>query len=271
MSAGGSSSPPAHSGRARRAAAGRPLAGAHGDKGSVALGVARARLPPAMRLLRGLRDLASLRAARATSAASPSWWRRRRTASGPSSSSTTTRRPTSARSRSSCARSPTAASPGRSSRRSEPTRPSRRTAGSTASCCGCSRRRRASRWSASAWSPPTTRTSSRLHKRIDASRMAKAMRAMKRDGLLVHGMFIALTEDTRDVIKRNGEYARKYVTSLQYLFETPLPGTKRTAQHAENGALLFAAVEDLALLRRHARRRSGRRRCPRRDAAPRGR
>jgi len=87
----------------------------------------------------------------------------------------------------------------------------------------------------------------RLHKGIDSSRMAKALKAMRRHGLLVHGMFIALAEDTRDVVKRNGEYARKYVTSLQYLFETPLPGTKRTRHHESNGNLLFDALEDLSL------------------------
>ncbi len=86
-----------------------------------------------------------------------------------------------------------------------------------------------------------------LHKGIDSSHMAKALKAMRRYGLLVHGMFIALSEDTADVIRRNGEYARKYVTSLQYLFETPLPGTKRTAQHERDGRLLFRGLDDLAL------------------------
>jgi len=60
-------------------------------------------------------------------------------------------------------------------------------------------------------------------------------------------MFIALSEDSAEVIRRNGEYARKYVTSLQYLFETPLPGTKRTKQHELSGALLFRGLDDLAL------------------------
>jgi radical SAM superfamily enzyme YgiQ (UPF0313 family) len=87
----------------------------------------------------------------------------------------------------------------------------------------------------------------RLHKGIDSKRMAKALKAMKRYGLLVHGMFIALSEDSAEVIHRNGEYARKYVTSLQYLFETPLPGTKRTKQHERSGALLFRGLDDLAL------------------------
>jgi len=85
----------------------------------------------------------------------------------------------------------------------------------------------------------------RVHKRIDAKRMTLALRAMRRAGLLVHGMFIALRDDTAEVIRRNGTYARKYVTSLQYLFETPLPGTKRTRSHERDGALLFPSAEDL--------------------------
>lgn len=85
-----------------------------------------------------------------------------------------------------------------------------------------------------------------LHKDVDAQRMARALKAMKRAGLLVHGMFIALTDDTREAIKRNGDYARKYVTSLQYLFETPLPGTKRTREHEAAGNMLFDRLEDLS-------------------------
>jgi radical SAM superfamily enzyme YgiQ (UPF0313 family) len=86
----------------------------------------------------------------------------------------------------------------------------------------------------------------RIHKRIDASRTARALRAMRRRGLLVHGMFIAFAEDTTEVIRRNGRYARRYVTSLQYLFETPLPGTKRTREHEAAGSLLFEQADDLA-------------------------
>ncbi|MFA5844531.1 MAG: radical SAM protein [Coriobacteriia bacterium] len=86
-----------------------------------------------------------------------------------------------------------------------------------------------------------------LRKRMDASGMARALRAMRRAGLLVHGMFMALNSDTREIVRRNGEYARKYVTSLQYLFETPLPGTRRTARHEADGALLFERIEDLSL------------------------
>jgi radical SAM superfamily enzyme YgiQ (UPF0313 family) len=86
-----------------------------------------------------------------------------------------------------------------------------------------------------------------LHKDVDAKKMAQALKAMRRAGLIVHGMFIALTDDTRDAIKRNGDYARKYVTSLQYLFETPLPGTKRTREHEAAGNMLFEKLEDLAL------------------------
>ena len=86
-----------------------------------------------------------------------------------------------------------------------------------------------------------------VHKRLDSTRMASGLKAMRRTGLLVHGMFIALKGDTADVIKRNGDYARKYVSSLQYLFETPLPGTKRTREHEESGSLLFRNLEDLRL------------------------
>jgi len=86
-----------------------------------------------------------------------------------------------------------------------------------------------------------------VHKNVDAKRMGRALRAMKRTGILVHGMFIALTDDTREALMRNGDYARKYVTSLQYLFETPLPGTKRTAEHEAAGTMLFRTLEDLSL------------------------
>ena len=84
-----------------------------------------------------------------------------------------------------------------------------------------------------------------IHKRIDSSRMAKALRAMRRSGLLVHGMFIAFAGDTLDVVRRNGAYARKYVTSLQYLAETPLPGTDATRRHTRNGAVMFASLKEL--------------------------
>ncbi len=87
----------------------------------------------------------------------------------------------------------------------------------------------------------------RMHKGIDSRQMARALKAMRRYGLLVHGMFIALAEDSREVVRRNGVFARKYVSSLQYLFETPLPGTKRTRKHVEEGNLLFDELEDLSL------------------------
>lgn len=86
-----------------------------------------------------------------------------------------------------------------------------------------------------------------VRKDTDAGRMARALRAMRRRGLLVHGMFIALKNDTREAIKKNGAYARRYVTSLQYLFETPLPGTKRTREHEADGSILFTALRDLHL------------------------
>jgi radical SAM superfamily enzyme YgiQ (UPF0313 family) len=86
----------------------------------------------------------------------------------------------------------------------------------------------------------------RIHKREPASQTARALRAMRRQGLLVHGMFIAFAEDTADVVRRNTEYAKSCVSSLQYLFETPLPGTKRTAEHEASGSLLFPSGDDLA-------------------------
>lgn len=86
-----------------------------------------------------------------------------------------------------------------------------------------------------------------VHKNVDSKRMARALKAMRRAGILVHGMFIAFNDDARDTIRRNGEYARKYVNSLQYLFETPLPGTKRTREHESSGNILFAEPDDLLL------------------------
>ncbi len=85
-----------------------------------------------------------------------------------------------------------------------------------------------------------------LGKGIDSKRTARALRAMKRAGLVIHGMFIALADDTRETVRRNGEYARKYVSSLQYLFEVPLPGTKRTKSHEAAHTLLFEHADDLA-------------------------
>jgi radical SAM superfamily enzyme YgiQ (UPF0313 family) len=85
----------------------------------------------------------------------------------------------------------------------------------------------------------------RIHKKTDATRMARALKAMRRQGLLVHGMFIAFAEDTAEALRRNGDFARRHVSSLQYLFETPLPGTTRTAEHEANGALLFRDIDGL--------------------------
>ncbi|HEY3317079.1 MAG TPA: radical SAM protein [Coriobacteriia bacterium] len=85
-------------------------------------------------------------------------------------------------------------------------------------------------------------------KHIDSDRTAAALRAMRRYGLLVHGMFIAFAGDTRKTLRRNGGYARKYVTTLQYLFETPLPGTRRTARHERAGRVLYDKLADLKFL-----------------------
>jgi radical SAM superfamily enzyme YgiQ (UPF0313 family) len=85
-----------------------------------------------------------------------------------------------------------------------------------------------------------------VHKNVDAQRMTKALKAIRRAGIVVHGMFIAFNSDASETIRRNGEYARKYVHSLQYLFETPLPGTKRTREHEAAGSILFDELEDLS-------------------------
>jgi len=86
-----------------------------------------------------------------------------------------------------------------------------------------------------------------IGKHESSARMAEAMKAMRRYGILVHGMFIAFANDTADTLRRNGDYARKYVTTLQYLFETPLPGTKRTAEHESAGRILYHELADLVM------------------------
>jgi anaerobic magnesium-protoporphyrin IX monomethyl ester cyclase len=78
--------------------------------------------------------------------------------------------------------------------------------------------------------------------------MARALKAIKRQGLLVHGMFIAFANDTAETLKRNGRFARKYVTSLQYLFEVPLPGTESTAEHEAAGRVLVHGIPELKFL-----------------------
>lgn len=87
-----------------------------------------------------------------------------------------------------------------------------------------------------------------IGKHENAKRMARALKAMRRYGLLVHGMMIAFTSDTAETLRRNGAYARKYVTSLQYLFETPLPGTKRTAEHESAGRIMWRDIRELKFL-----------------------
>ncbi len=87
-----------------------------------------------------------------------------------------------------------------------------------------------------------------IGKHISSERIATALKAIRRHGLLVHGMFIAFAGDTAETLRRNGRFARKYVTSLQYLFETPLPGTKSTAAHEAAGRVLFHDTADLKFL-----------------------
>ena len=87
-----------------------------------------------------------------------------------------------------------------------------------------------------------------IGKHISSQRIASALKAIRKHGLLVHGMFIAFTNDTAETLRRNGRIARNYVTSLQYLFETPLPGTKSTAEHEAAGRVLFHDTADLKFL-----------------------
>ena len=87
-----------------------------------------------------------------------------------------------------------------------------------------------------------------IGKRISSQRIADALKAIRHHGLLVHGMFIAFASDTAETLRHNGAFARKYVTSLQYLFETPLPGTKSTAEHEAAGRILFHDTSDLKFL-----------------------
>lgn len=89
---------------------------------------------------------------------------------------------------------------------------------------------------------------SEIHKHVDSRRSARALRAMRHYGLMVHGMFIAFAGDTAETLRRNGRYAKKYVTSLQYLFEVPLPGTRRTAEHERTGRVLWRKLDELAFL-----------------------
>jgi radical SAM superfamily enzyme YgiQ (UPF0313 family) len=81
-----------------------------------------------------------------------------------------------------------------------------------------------------------------------SERMAIAIKAMRRYGLLVHGMLIAFAGDTAQTLRRNGRFAREYLTSLQYLFETPLPGTKATKEHESAGRVLFHQIPQLKFL-----------------------
>lgn len=87
-----------------------------------------------------------------------------------------------------------------------------------------------------------------IGKRENAERMARALKAMRRYGLLVHAMLIAFAHDTAETLRRNGRYARKHATTLQYLFETPLPGTKRTAGHEAAGRVLWRELAQLRFL-----------------------
>lgn len=87
-----------------------------------------------------------------------------------------------------------------------------------------------------------------IGKHISSERIATAITAMRRYGLLVHGMLIAFAGDTAETLKRNGRFARKHLTSLQYLFETPLPGTKSTLEHQAAGRILFEDIPRLKFL-----------------------
>lgn len=87
---------------------------------------------------------------------------------------------------------------------------------------------------------------SQMNKRTDAKAMQRAIKAMRRYGLLVHGMIIALAGDSAEIIRKNGDFAVKYLSTLQYLFEVPLPGTVRARRHEDDGRILFNEIDDLA-------------------------
>jgi radical SAM superfamily enzyme YgiQ (UPF0313 family) len=87
-----------------------------------------------------------------------------------------------------------------------------------------------------------------IGKHQESRRVARALKAIRRRGLLVHGMMIAFADDTADTLRRNGAFARRYVTSLQYLFEVPLPGTKRTARNEAAGRILWNEIPELKFL-----------------------
>ncbi|HEY3374786.1 MAG TPA: radical SAM protein [Candidatus Aquicultor sp.] len=85
-----------------------------------------------------------------------------------------------------------------------------------------------------------------MHKNIDSKTMARALKIMRRYGLIIHGMLIALANDTLETIRKNGDFAIRYLSTLQYLFETPLPGTIKTAQHEAEDRIMFTDLKDLS-------------------------
>lgn len=85
-----------------------------------------------------------------------------------------------------------------------------------------------------------------MGKNIDVRTMRRTLKAMRRYGLMSHGMLIAFGNDTLATIRENGHFARKYFTTLQYLFEVPLPGTDKTQQYKLENRLLWDNFEDLA-------------------------
>lgn len=87
----------------------------------------------------------------------------------------------------------------------------------------------------------------KMSKGINFRRTKKAVKALMRSGIAVLGMIISQATDTLSVIKNNGRFSRKYLSILQYLHEVPLPGTKQTQRHVDEGRILLDSFDDLAL------------------------
>ena len=59
-------------------------------------------------------------------------------------------------------------------------------------------------------------------------------------------MMIAFADDTAETLRRNGAFARQYLTSLQYLFEVPLPGTPLTETYEAADRIMWRDMSDLS-------------------------
>ena len=68
-----------------------------------------------------------------------------------------------------------------------------------------------------------------IGKRITSERMAEGLAAIRRYGLLVHGMFIAFAGDTAETLKRNGALRPQARGLAPVPVRNPAPG------HQEHG------------------------------------